>query len=120
MTRTAHVGRAWVVARLPLGNRAVVAVAARANYLVMIHFGGRLPSRLRVAGLAVNRRLNVSGRFAFGNCAVMTGRARTDDLCMVNFSRGFPCNRIVAALAGIRRIDMRCILAARSQSVVAA
>lgn len=53
MTGATEIAGCWMRAGFAFGDYAVVAVAANANHLVVVDFGGGLPRQIGVAGFAI-------------------------------------------------------------------
>jgi len=76
MARAAQCGAGNMIRRFTLGNDTIMAVCAHANYFVVVHLCHRLPSEIRMTGIAIGRGLNMRCGLALRTSAVVAGGAR--------------------------------------------
>jgi len=119
MTIIAIVAAAYMCRVLAFGNRAVVARAAGANDLGMVHLVGRCKGDRVMAIIATVGSVNVLRVLANRNSPVVAGTACANYLRMVHLVSRSECHIVVTVLANITGLDMRWVLACGVNAVMA-
>ena len=104
--------------RFARGGSAVMAGAAGAEHLLVIHPGYRNPGARGMAAHTVRGGADMAGRFARGSGTVMTAAACPSYLAMVESGPG-PCRRCMTLFTVVAAWDVRTWLAGCLNAIVA-